>query len=439
MLGALNVSRVGGPEVHFSASDFELVQLFAVQASIALRNADAHHAVSQLADTDALTGLANHGAFQRDLAKRVEAGEAARRTGAPTFSVLMMDLDRFKAYNDRHGHPAGDALLHRVANAILGAARGDDRVYRYGGDEFILILPDANAEQASRVGSRVRRAVAGLTEGEPAPVTITVGVAAYPADANTRAGLVASADAALYYGKRAGSDRVVRSDTLSADVDDLRGTLEELATAAIREGDDEHAVEHLVEHASRAGMRRDVPAGASVRDALLAVSRSVESEGAARHGHIDRVGRLVESVAEALALDPDEMRCIELAARLQALDDDGLAELAPVPSLQNVSMLLAEQRALEAAGRRRRRRARSATGSMGAHVIAATSAYDDLVTGADGDRLGRGEAIERLRRDAITFRDDVLDALERAVAHRPDVGRRRRRSDRGSSQERGAA
>ena len=439
VLGALNVSRVGGPEVYFSASDFELVQLFAAQASIALRNADAHHAVSQLADTDALTGLANHGAFQRDLALRVEEVEASRRTGTATFSVLMMDLDRFKAYNDRHGHPAGDALLHRVANAILGAARGDDRVYRYGGDEFILILPDANAEQAARVGGRVRRAVAALTDGEPAPVTITIGVAAYPADATTRAGLVASADAALYYGKRSGSDRVVRSDALSADVDDLRGTLEELATAAIREGDDEHAVEHLVEHASRAGMRRDVPPGASVRDALLTVSRSVESEGVARHGHVDRVGRLVESVADALGLDPDEMRCIELAARLQTLDDEGLAELAPVPSLQGVATLLVEQRALEAAGKRRRRRARNASGSVGAHVIAAASAYDDLVTGADGDRLGRHDAMEQLRRDVITFRDDVLDALERAVAHRPDIGRRRRRSDRGGAQERGAA
>ena len=72
VLGALNVSRVGGREVYFSESDFELIQLFAGQASIALRNADEHHAVSQRAETDALTGLGNHGAFQRDLARVVE-------------------------------------------------------------------------------------------------------------------------------------------------------------------------------------------------------------------------------------------------------------------------------------------------------------------------------------------------------------------------------
>ena len=125
VLGALNVSRVGGPEVYFSESDFELIQLFAGQASIALRNADAHHAVSQRADTDALTGLANHGAFQRDLgalSRRPGPDGQCRRASA---RVLMMDLDCFKAYNDRHGHPAGDALLHRAATAIYGAARSE--------------------------------------------------------------------------------------------------------------------------------------------------------------------------------------------------------------------------------------------------------------------------------------------------------------------------
>ena len=151
------------------------------QASIALRNADAHHAVSQLRRHR----CAHRARQPRRLPARPRASasrraEAARRPEDHGFSVLMMDLDRFKAYNDRHGHPAGDALLHRAANAIYGAARSDDRVYRYGGDEFVLILPDTDVRQAARVGDRVRRAVAALTDGEPAPVTITVGVAGLP-------------------------------------------------------------------------------------------------------------------------------------------------------------------------------------------------------------------------------------------------------------------
>jgi len=212
VLGVLSLSRAGGRKVYFSEGDYQLVQLFAAQASIALRNADAHHAMSQRAETDALTGLWNHGAYQRDLKRAVEeplqAGIDRRLT------VLMMDLDRFKAYNDHHGHPAGDELLKGVATALRGGARTDDRVYRYGGDEFALILPDTNVDDAVRVSERLRAAVAALSETDRTPVTITVGVAGLPDDAVDRGGLTAAADAALYYGKRSGVDCVVRADAL---------------------------------------------------------------------------------------------------------------------------------------------------------------------------------------------------------------------------------
>jgi diguanylate cyclase (GGDEF)-like protein len=216
VLGSMNVSRVGGEEVGFSTSEFELAQLFAGQASIALRNADAHHAVSRRADTDALTGLGNHGAFQHDLGAFVERAVVGTRAADRRAAMLMMDLDRFKAYNDRHGHPAGDALLHRVATAIAGAARTGDRVYRYGGDEFALILPGTTTADAVRLGERIRKAVNRITVGEAAEVTITVGVASLPADATDRAGLIAAADMALYHGKGAGEDRVVRADRVPA-------------------------------------------------------------------------------------------------------------------------------------------------------------------------------------------------------------------------------
>ncbi|MGZ8481528.1 MAG: GGDEF domain-containing protein, partial [Candidatus Limnocylindria bacterium] len=211
VLGVLSLSRAGD-RVPFSEGDYQLVQLFAAQASIALRNADAHHAMSQRAETDALTGLWNHGAFQRDLSRAVERPPAESLDRRLT--VLMMDLDRFKAYNDHHGHPAGDELLKCVAGALRDAARADDRVYRYGGDEFALLLPDTTVDDGVRVAERLRRAVAALSESDPTPVTITVGVAGLLDDAVDRGGLTAAADAALYYGKRSGVDCVVRADAL---------------------------------------------------------------------------------------------------------------------------------------------------------------------------------------------------------------------------------
>jgi diguanylate cyclase (GGDEF)-like protein/excisionase family DNA binding protein len=206
--GSMNVSRVGGEEVYFTETDFELVQLFAAQAAVALRNADEHHAMSLRAETDALTGLSNHGAFQRDLTAATEVA-ASVPAEAGQVGLLMMDLDRFKTYNDRFGHPAGDALLHAVGEALYSATRSDDHVYRYGGDEFTVVLSGVDLAAAQRVAERARRLVSAVSlERGAAPVTITVGVALFPDHGDTKDALIASADAAMYAGKQAGGDRV---------------------------------------------------------------------------------------------------------------------------------------------------------------------------------------------------------------------------------------
>jgi len=439
VLGALNVSRVGGPEAHFSESDFELVQLFAAQASIALRNADTHHAMSQRARTDALTGLANHGAFQQELARLVDEAGAGSFGRARRLAVLMMDLDSFKAYNDRHGHPAGDALLHEAATTIYGAARSDDRVFRYGGDEFALILPGSSRAEAARVAERIRAAVAQLTANAACPVTITIGVAGLPGDARDRASLIEAADTALYYGKRAGEDRVVRSDQLPRDVVDLRGTLDELASVALRDGDDPHALEHLVERATQlsGGYHEETDA---VRAAVLAVTRSfaANAQEAGDGGHGDRVGRLASRIGERLGSTREQQRGLELAGRLHGLDDRAIAELSTIPSLHEAATLIAGYRGLMAEGVRRGRRAPRARGSIGPHVIGVANAYDELVAGVDRVRSGRAAAMTDVRRHPATFRSDVLNALGAVVEEHGDEGRRRRAADR-ETEARGAA
>ncbi len=199
VIGTLNMARMGEGESHFSRDEFELVQLFAAQASIALRNAEAHGAVVTQAAHDALTGLRNHGAFQREL------GEWIGRAGQ--FALLMVDLDAFKDYNDTHGHPAGDALLVRIAQAMTAAVRDGDRVFRYGGDEFAILVPLVSEHGAREVADRVRTAIATLTATFGPPVTASVGVAIYPDAGITNDALVAVADRALYLAKPATRSR----------------------------------------------------------------------------------------------------------------------------------------------------------------------------------------------------------------------------------------
>jgi diguanylate cyclase (GGDEF)-like protein len=199
VVGSLNLNRVGGSEAIFTEHEFELSKLFASQASMALQNAEAHLTVASRADLDALTGLRNHGTFQRDLAAMIDAEQP--------FSLLMMDLDSFKAFNDTHGHPSGDALLRTVANAIVSATRQNDRAYRYGGDEFALLLFGAGRAQAEEVAGRVRRAVREGVQHSPADgasvhVSASVGAAHWPDDGSSQAELVEAADAALYRAKR---------------------------------------------------------------------------------------------------------------------------------------------------------------------------------------------------------------------------------------------
>ncbi|TME12340.1 MAG: EAL domain-containing protein [Chloroflexi bacterium] len=198
VLGTLNIGRMGADEAHYSQNEFELTKLFAAQAAIALRNAEAHDEVKVQAERDALSGLRNHGAFQRELAGFLSVG-ASRQV-----AVLMMDLDRFKGYNDRNGHPAGDELLVAVSRAIESCIRQGDRAYRYGGDEFAVILPDCPRQPAEEVARRIRAAIEAIPDESGGPhVTISVGVACHPDDATEKDALVETADQALFLAKGA--------------------------------------------------------------------------------------------------------------------------------------------------------------------------------------------------------------------------------------------
>nr|MBA2299437.1 diguanylate cyclase [Chloroflexota bacterium] len=243
-IGTLNVGRMGEQESHFSPNEYELTKLFAGQASIALQNAETHGEVRVRAEQDALTGLRNHGSFQRELGHAVDAGRP--------FAVLMLDLDDFKSFNDTLGHPAGDGLLVDLARSMAEATRDGDRLYRYGGDEFAAILPNADRVVAHEVADRIRRAVrqnaetAAGTDADSRPIiTVSAGVACFPDDGETKDELVAVADRALYQLKPADPRRGG-----GALADPYLRALDETALALLDHHDPERLLDAIVSRAT---------------------------------------------------------------------------------------------------------------------------------------------------------------------------------------------
>jgi diguanylate cyclase (GGDEF)-like protein len=158
--------------------------------------------LSQAAITDSLTGLRNHRAFQESLMNLVQMAE---RYGQP-LSLIMLDIDYFKQFNDRFGHPAGDELLRQVASLLRQSARAYDVVARYGGEEFAILLPNTDLNEAIRVAERLRQQIAAI-QNPYAPITASFGVASYR-HGSAPATLLYEADTALYEAKRRGRNRV---------------------------------------------------------------------------------------------------------------------------------------------------------------------------------------------------------------------------------------
>jgi diguanylate cyclase (GGDEF)-like protein len=166
--------------------------------------------LEELSITDSLTGLYNRSHLMETL-----AGEIARsRRHNRAFTLLIMDIDHFKSYNDSYGHLAGDEALRRTGLLLKESIRSCDYAARYGGEEFILILPETGAEEGLETAERVRKQIAEKEmgdDGNSLKVTVSVGVASFPRDGEDSHSLMKRADAALYEAKRRGRNRVVLS------------------------------------------------------------------------------------------------------------------------------------------------------------------------------------------------------------------------------------
>lgn len=189
---------------HFLDEEKRLFSTFANYSAQAIENTMLYKSTEHLSITDGLTSLYNHRHFHEQL--EVEVKRAQRYD--LNLSLIMIDLDRFKKFNDSYGHLQGDTLLRKIAQILKNSLRETDFVARYGGEEFVVILPETNKEGASVAAERVRKTINEQTFGEVgAKMTVSLGVASYPDDACLRTDLIKKADEALYRAKREGRNR----------------------------------------------------------------------------------------------------------------------------------------------------------------------------------------------------------------------------------------
>jgi len=272
----------------YSGRQIKLLERVALQIAAPIENAQLYARLEQKSRVDEITGLFNRQHFEERLKEEVSRHS---RYG-DVFSIFMLDLDNFKAYNDAYGHPAGDILLNHVGGIVKNSVRDADQAFRYGGDEVVVILPQTARDDAYVVAERVREQIAGEMEKKAITVTCSIGLASYPTDGVIAGELVDVADSALYYAKRTGGNRVYLSSKIpSVPLDD----------GAI--------------YGKRNGL-----------SAIYALVSAVEARDPYIYGHSRKVSTYAGALAEAIGLSPDEVSKVSTAALLHDIGKIGIPD-----------------------------------------------------------------------------------------------------------------
>jgi diguanylate cyclase (GGDEF)-like protein/putative nucleotidyltransferase with HDIG domain len=275
----------------YSRRQIRLLEKVALQIAAPIENAQLYTQLEQKSRIDGLTGLFNRRHFEERLNEEVSRHS---RYG-DVFSIFMIDLDNFKAYNDTYGHPAGDILLGQIGKIIKSSVRNVDHAFRYGGDEFVVILPQTAGDDAYVVAERVRGQIAGEMEKKAITVTCSIGLASYPTDGAVADELVDAADNALYHAKRTGGNRIfLSSKFLSEPLGD--------------------------EGISGIDTRRDR------LSAVYALVSAVEARDPYTYGHSKKVNTYAVALAEAVGLSPDEVSKLSTAALLHDIGKIGIPD-----------------------------------------------------------------------------------------------------------------
>ncbi|MBE9482095.1 MAG: diguanylate cyclase, partial [Chloroflexi bacterium] len=264
----------------YSHEDMELVMSIVSQAGILIENAQLYAQATIRANTDGLTGLYNHRHFHRCLEQEIARGS---RFGTIS-SLIMLDVDHFKVYNDTYGHLAGDEVLRKIANYINDSIRTIDIAFRYGGEEFTIILPEAHLEDGFKVAERIRKIIESKMASSPMPITVSLGVANWPSDGLMREEIIACADTALYRAKQTGRNRTcLSSDILKPETMVVGAELETR------------------------------PKALSI---IYALAATVDAKDHGTYGHSKKVSDYAVALSQALGLPQDRISTIRSAGLL---------------------------------------------------------------------------------------------------------------------------
>ena len=302
LLGVLSLESLR--EHSFSQQDVLTLQSLADQLALALHNARAYQLALDQAITDGLTGLKTHRFFREAL-----EGEWRRsaRSGRP-FSVIMMDLDRFKQVNDKGGHLEGDRVLAAVATLLDARSRQSNVVARYGGDEFAILMPETTTEQAEVLAERLRSVLQADHFLHSHHVTASIGVASFPNHGPTPDDVLSVADSGMYLAKHCDGN-CVKTASLSIAADDAEGDQEllnaYLGVAVKRMFSNGHEAFHHYRHR----FEQMKP----LWDTITALAFAVEAKDPFMKDHVQKVSKLAAQVAIQAGLSETEIDYIRLA------------------------------------------------------------------------------------------------------------------------------
>jgi diguanylate cyclase (GGDEF)-like protein len=279
------------PDV-YSQRHLALLEQLASQIAMPIENSRLYAKAEQEARVDELTGLLNRRALDEMITS--EIGRHSRYGGV--FSMVILDLDSFKAYNDHYGHLAGDKILAQVGSIMNRAIRGADQAFRYGGDEFAIVLPQTSVRDTFQVAERVRKKIASEVKAGYISLTASLGLASWPADGMGPNELIAAADVALYQAKRGGGNQSFRS------------------SGAMLMSDGMTAVPETVEEDS------------ATMGTVYALAATVDAKEHYPGGHSKKVSEYSLALGEAIGLEPVEINKLSTCALLHDVGKIGISD-----------------------------------------------------------------------------------------------------------------